>query len=272
MTSVALLTDSSACLPLDLDDGPDIRVLPIKIHLRSRDIADGTSEASELVYGALSRREPIKSSAPTTVEYLTAMEESGADAVVVITPAAEFTGMYRNAAVAAEISSRPTIVVDSRTAAAAQGLVVLAAAEAARAGASTDDVVAASRDAARRVDLVAALESVEYVERSGRVAPLALGLAKQLGIQPVFRLKDGAVERLGVPRSPDAVMNRIRKESQARGLDTAARTMVFHAVRSDGARRLQAKLGISGPVSEFSPSMGIHTGPGVIGVAWLRAS
>lgn len=272
MKSVALLTDSSACLPLDFPAPAVVRVLPIRIHLRSRDISDGTPEASGLVYEALARGEPVKSSAPTTVEYLTAIEEAGSDAVVVITPAAEFTGMYRNAAVAAEVSGRPAVVVDSRTAAAAQGLVVLSAWQAAEAGASVDEVVAAARDAASRADLVAALESVEFIERSGRVAPIALGLAKQLGVHPVFRLKDGAVERLGVPRSSEAVQNLIRKEAQARGLGTATHTMVFHAVRSESARRLQARLGVSGPVTEFSPSMGIHTGPGVIGVAWLRSS
>jgi DegV family protein with EDD domain len=272
MTSVALLTDSSACLPLAPPPDTRIRVLPIRIHLRARDILDGSPSASELVYGALARREPVKSSAPTTVEYMTAIEEAPTDAVVIITPATEFTGMHRNAAVAAEISGRPAIVVDSRTAAAAQGLVALAAAEAADAGGSLEDVVAVARDAVRRAELVAALESIDFIERSGRVGPIALGLAKQLGIHPVFRLKDGAVERLGVPRSGEAVLNRIRKETHARGLATASRTTFFHAQRAEAALRLRDRMGTAGTVTEFSPSMGIHTGPGVIGVAWLRGS
>jgi DegV family protein with EDD domain len=272
MKSVALITDSSACLPLDFSSRTDIGVLPIRIHLRSEDIVDGSPGASDLVYRALAQREPVKSSAPTTVEYLTAIEEARSDAVVVITPAAEFTGMYRNAAVAAEISSRSAVVVDSRTAAAAQGLVALTALEAAESGASVQEVVTVAREAALRAELVAALRSVEFIERSGRVGPLALGLARQLGIHPVFRLRDGGVERLGVPRSNEAVLNRIRREALARGLGTASRTMIFHAVRPDDARRLGARLGVSGPVAEFSPSMGIHTGPGVIGVAWLRSS
>jgi DegV family protein with EDD domain len=273
MKSVALLTDSSACLPLDLTAGTGVGILPIRIHLRSEDLVDGAPGAAEVVYGALARGDPVKSSAPTAMEYLAAIEESRADAVVVITPAEEFTGMYRNASVAAEISRRPAAVIDSRTAAAAQGLVVLTAWEAAANGAPMDDVVATARDAARRAELVAALRSVEFIERSGRVGPLALGLARQLGIHPVFRLKEGAVERLGVPRSHEAVLNRIRREAQARGLRTATRSIVFHALRLEGGLRLQDRLGLSGgPVAEFSPSMGIHTGPGVVGVAWLRSS
>jgi fatty acid kinase fatty acid binding subunit len=272
MKSVALITDSSACLPLDLPARDSIRILPIMIHLRSGDIPDGTEGASNLVYGALARSEPVKSSAPTTMEYLTAIDDAPSDAVVVITPAAEFTGMYRNAAVAAEVSHRPAVVVDSRTAAAAQGLVVMAAWEAADAGGAVEDVAAAAGDAARRAELVAALQSVEFIQRSGRVAPLALGLAKHLGVHPVFRLTDGAVERLGVPRTSQAVLDRIRREALARGLGNASHSMVFHALRADDARRLRARLGGSGMVTEFSPSMGMHTGPGVIGVAWLRGA
>src|SRR6266508_1996296 len=117
MKSVALLTDSSACLPLELTARSDIGVLPIRIHLRSQDIMDANPGASQLVYQALAQGEPVKSSAPTTVEYLTAIEEARSEAVVVITPAVEFTGMYRNAAVAAEVSGRPAVVVDARTAA-----------------------------------------------------------------------------------------------------------------------------------------------------------
>lgn len=272
MKSVALLTDSSACLPLDMIARAGITVLPIRIHLRSGDLTDGSPGAAGLVYDALAHHEPVKSSAPTTVEYLAAIEESRADAVVVVTPAEEFTGMHRNAAVAAEVSSRPAVVVDSRTAAAAQGLVVLAAWEAAAAGGSLEEVAEAARDAARRAELLAALDTVEFIERSGRVGPLALGLARQLGIHPVFRLRDGSVERLGVPRSQDAVLTRIRKEAVARGLRSATTSVVFHALRPDGGLPLRDRLGLTGPVSEFSPSMGIHTGPGVMGVAWLRSS
>lgn len=270
MRSVALVTDSSACIPLGLPAVERIRVLPIQIHLRSGDISDATEGADELVYQALARGEPVKSSAPTTLEYLTAIEEAPADTVVVITPATEFTGMYRNAAVAAEISRRPAVVIDSRTAAAAQGLVVVAADDAAEAAGNLDQVAAAAREAAGRAELVAALHTVEFIERGGRVPPLALGLAKHLGIRPVFRLKDGAVERLGVPRTTQAVLDKIRKEAVARGLVAGGDAVFFHSARADDADRLRARLGGGGRVTEFSPSMGIQTGPGVLGVAWLR--
>jgi DegV family protein with EDD domain len=269
MALVSLITDSSACLPPELIRRFGITVLPIVIHLPSGDIRDGMEGAGEEVYRTLARGDSVKSSAPSTLEYLAAMERSEGGAVA-ITPAAEFTAMYRNAAVAAEIAGRPIAVVDSRTAAAAHGLVVLAAASAVAEGARIKDVVRAAEDAGRRAELVAALDGVEHLRKSGRIPSLALDLARQLGVRPVFRLHGGAVERLGVPRSSPAALRRIRREAMARGLDRAPVSMVFHAASPDRAGELQELVGGSDYLTEFSPSMGIHTGPGVVGVAWLR--
>jgi DegV family protein with EDD domain len=270
MPPIHIVTDSSACLRDDVLGLP-ITVLPIVIHLASGDLRDGMGDAGPLVYGALRRGESVKSSAPAALDYLAAIEQVEGD-VVVITPATEFTAIYRNAAVAAEIAKpRPVPVIDSRTAAAAHGLVVLAAARVAAAGGTIEQVIQAAEDAGRRAELVAALDGVDFIKRSGRVPSVALELAHHLGIRPVFRLREGTVERLGVPRSLPAALRRIRKEAAAGGLAEAASAFVFHAAAPDRAEELNGMLGGSRDVTEFSPSMGIHTGPGVVGVAWLRS-
>jgi DegV family protein with EDD domain len=270
MPPVTIVTDSSACLPDASLWSLPITILPIMIHLPSGDLRDGMGDAGPVVYGALERGEVVKSSAPSPVEYLAAIERVQGD-VVVISPATEFTAMYRNAAVAADISGRPVPVVDSRTAAAAHGLVVLAAAEVAAAGGKVQDVVDCAEDAGRRAELVAALDGVDFIKRSGRVPSVALQLAQQLGIRPVFRLRWGAVERLGVPRSLNAAFRRIRREAMAGGFSASQASLVFHASAPERAAQLAELLG-GGDLTEFSPSMGIHTGPGVVGVAWLRSA
>jgi len=161
--------------------------------------------------------------------------------------------------------------VDSRTAAAAHGLVVEEAAEAAAAGGSVEDVAHAAEEAACRAELVAALEGLDYIRKSGRVPPAALGLARHLGVRPVFRLRDGTVERLGIPRSSQSAISRVAYEAEARGIRGADRRVLFHAADPGSAGELGGMLGVE-EATEFSPSMGIHTGPGVVGVAWLRPS
>jgi fatty acid kinase fatty acid binding subunit len=267
---IALVTDSSACLP------PSSRRLgvwtvPILVRVGSEDYQDGVNLDPETLYGSIRRGIPVKSSAPTPLDYLEAIEGAGADHVVVITPAAEFTWMFRSATLASDLASRRVSVVDSRSATAGHCLVVMAAAAAARAGKSGDEVVALAQDAASRVELVGCLETLDFLRSSGRVPALALGMASQLGVRPLFRFRAGVAERVGLPRSLDAALSRMVKAWQEAGGETAERTAVFHAARPDGAEDLRRRLGVDAFTTEFSAAMGIHTGPGVVGVAWLRS-
>ena len=127
--NVALVTDSSACLPVDARRFR-IREVPIQVRIGPDEYRDGIDLDALTLYRALEDGVPVKSAAPTPVDYLDAIEESNAGAVVVVTPATEFTWMYRNALLAAELAPTRVAVVDSRSATAGHGLVVLAAAEA----------------------------------------------------------------------------------------------------------------------------------------------
>jgi DegV family protein with EDD domain len=266
----AVLTDSSAGLPPTAAQRFGIRVVPIHLTIGADEYRDGLDLDPGALYAALERGVPLKSAAPSPLDYLDAIDDTSAEQVVVITPATEFTWMHRNAALAAELATRGVTVVDSRSATAGHGLVVLAAAEAAEAGGSVDDVVSAGEDAASRVDLVGALETLDYLRASGRMPALAVGLATQLGVRPVFRFEEGVAERVGLPRSEEAALARMVKEWRARGGEDAEVSVVFHAARPEAAEDLARRLGGVSFTTEFSAAMAIHTGPGVVGVAWLK--
>lgn len=266
---VRVVTDTSACLPPHVAARPDVCVLPITIHLPWGDVRGDAPGAAHAVFECLERGEEVKSSAPSIVEYLTAIEGSGPAGALVIVPAEEFTVMHRNAQVAAGLARSPVRVVDCRTAAAGQGLVVLAALEALDRGAGLAAATRAAEEAAQRVRLVAALDDLRHLRRSGRVPAAALGFTERLGIRPVFRLRDGAVARLGLPLSEEAALRRIAREALAGGIAAARSSVAFHANCPERAARLRSLLGGTDHVVEFSPAMGIHTGPGVVGVAWL---
>ena len=206
---------------------------------------------------------------PFVTEYLDAIETDGFDAAVIITPAIEFATMYRNAALAAELASRPTTIVDARTAAAGQALVVLAGAEVAAAGASIDEVVVAINDAAARVELVASLATIEPLLRSGPVPADVLQGAELIGSRSVFRMANGTVEPLGATETPEESLEIIRESFDKSTPLGVARAAVFHAEAPRLARRLELALGGVDFVSGFSIAMQVHTGLGVVGAAWL---
>jgi fatty acid-binding protein DegV len=167
------------------------------------------------------------------------------------------------------MTSRPTLVVDSRTAAAAQGLVVRVALDAAGAGASAPEVSALASAAAARTHLVATLPGLAALERSGRVAADLLDTARRSGASPMFRLADGELVPME-PAGPDAIQA-IADAWAASGATPADPATVFHADAAMDARRLGRLLGPNTPSVPLTLAMAVHTGPGVVGAAWLRS-
>jgi DegV family protein with EDD domain len=268
MANASLITDSNALLPDPTP--PCVTILPILIHLPGGDLRGDDRGSLHRLYEALERGESVKSSAPTPADYVYAIEEAPADEVMVITPAQEFTTMLRNAEIAAATSSKRVVAVDSRTAAAAQGLIAWRVWEAIEAGANLDQAVSVAREAIPRAELVAKIQTLDLIRRSGRVPSTDVDRAQQLGVQPVFRLYSGAIEALGMPQSTNAALKGIARAWETHAGRAAKRTVVFHAAASDQAVELQKLIGNSDPVTEFSPAMAVHTGAGVAGVAWLK--
>ena len=269
MARTIVVTDSSACVPSRLARAHELRVVSIRVHVGEVTLRDGQDEAGPAVYRALAAGQAVKSSSPSASDYLLACEDGSGDAAVVITPPAEFTAMHQSAVVASRLSNRPTLVLDCRAVAAGQALVVLAAAEAAGRDAPATEVLRTAEDASRRCEMLAVLDSVGPIAQSGRVAPSLLKAAERGGSCPVFRFRSGAVELVDTPRDWTEACSVLVERWEALGGPTAPESAVFHAVSDARATELATRVGTD-LVTEFSPAMGIHTGPGVVGVAWLR--
>lgn len=265
------MTDSSTCLPPEILDKLAIVTVPVTVHLPGTSAMDGSDQLSKRISEAVERDQLVRSTHPYITDYLAAIEGALAEEVVIVTPAMEFAAMFRNASLAAELTSRHATVVDSRTAAAGEALVVMAGAEAAASGAGLEEVTGAIEDASRRVDLVASLATLDPIRRSRRVpAPLLRGAPLE-GVRSLFRMRDGTVELLGEVAGEVEAFAAIAEAWSSGGGDGAERSTVFHADSPAAAERLCALLGEVDFVSGFSAAMQLHTGPGVIGAAWLPA-
>ena len=269
MARVAVVTDSSTCLPSTLVDKLGIVTVPVTVHLPGSDGIDGSDHLSRRLSEAIERDQYVRSSHPFITDYLAAIEEAECEHVVVVTPATEFAAMFRNASLASELTSRHALVVDSRTAAAGEALVVLAGAEAAAAGEPLESVVAAIEEACRNVDLVATLATLDPLRRSRRVPSPILSRSSLDGVHSLFRMRLGSVELLEEVESEQTAFEAIRGAFEAGGGQTASRSTVFHADSPEAAERLCGLIGEVDFVSGFSAAMQLHTGPGVVGVAWL---
>lgn len=182
--------------------------------------------------------------------------------------------MWRNASRAAELAHRPVEVIDSRTATAAQGLISVQAANAILQGRDMSEVLTITEAAIRRAHVVAAVDMFGVLRSSGRVAANILPLDKSVPGGFVFGFGHGGVFRVGPYERFTAAVEMMVDAWGAQGGTNTSGTVVFHAAAQDKAEALAATLDldVSDHVVEFTAALGVHTGPGVVGLAWLGSS
>jgi DegV family protein with EDD domain len=265
-SGVVVVTDSTACVrrPTGRRASIGLRVVPVSVLFTDREAGDDRVRPAT-VYRRLARGEAVKSQAPPPAAYLEAIEADEHDGALVLTPAHEFTVMAHHARLAADLASRRTIVVDTRTAAGGQGLVVRAALAAARDGADLGEVSAVARDAAARVELVAAILDSSQLEHSGHVHPAGATAGRRARAM-IARFRDGQVVPLATAGDP------VRALATAWRRGRAESTLVFHSAQPARADRLRHLVAATEPTLACSAAMGAHVGPGLIGVAWLVRS
>jgi len=269
--TVAVVTDSAASLPAALVERWGVRVVPQHLVLGGQDHPDGALRLEEVLSRA---SEGISTSAPSPGEFLAILEEVAGDGAVVITVASEMSGTYKSAWLAATTLDGRVRVVDSRTAAGAEGLVVLAAARAASEGASLDEVEELANALAGQVQLIATVPGLEHLVRSGRVPGLAGWAGRLLGLQPLFAFSHGRARPLRPSQSRGAALDRIVARCLEGDRDGAVLHLAaMHACAQEDAHVLVDRVGArvspaTSFVAEFSPVMVAHTGPGLVGLGW----
>ena len=268
--AVTIITDSAASLPPELARERRVTVVPLRLMIADAEWRDGELPVSEVLRRGGHR---ASTSGPPPGEFAEAIEQAGEDGAVVLTISAAMSSTHDAARLGAASASRQAQVIDTGTAGGAEGLVVLAAAQCAAEGGSLDDVVMTARSAIARVRLVAAVEGLDSLVRSGRVPQLAGWAGRLLGLRPLFEFRGGQVHRLapatGKEQAVNALIKRWRRDRQP---DAALHVAVLHALDPEGATglldRIQSEVAPKTSfVGEFSPVMAIHTGP-LLGLAW----
>jgi len=268
---VAIVTDSAAALPPDIARERSIAVVPMWLTFDGIAVREGEMSLADLL-----THPEVKTSGPSPGEFAEAVEEqrSGGDGVVVLTIASEMSGTHEAAVLGARAAGGDVRVVDTRTAAGAEALVVLAAADAAACGASIDGVVAAAQRAIPQMRLVATLPSLERLVRSGRVPNIAGWAGNVLGIAPLFEFRNGHARplrpALGTEVAYDRILSRWRRD---RVPGAELHVAALHAnARTDAQRLLDRVHEQAEPktsfLGEFGTVMVAHTGPGLVGLAW----
>lgn len=268
---IGVVTDSSCDLPEDLATAEGIGIVPLTIRFGTQAFADRTDLTTAEFWTKLatSRHLP-ETAAPSPGAFLEAFEGAGrVEGILCLCLSSELSGTYQSAVLAAEQAGMPVKVLDTRVVSMALGLVAITAARGAAAGGGLDVVAAQAANAARRANVFAALDTLDYLERGGRVGRVSALLGGLLDIKPLITLDDGVVATGGRVRTRSRVLAALTDHLAERDVERAA---VLHSGSPDVERLVEALSASTRDlvVAELGPVVGTHTGPGVLGVAYLE--
>ena len=278
--TVKVITDSTADLPPALAEELGITVVPLNVHFGTEVYRDGVEITADEFYQRLVTESRLPTtSQPTPGDFLSAYDEMGqtTDEIISVHISAKLSGTMNSATQALEeyAGSSRIEIVDSMQGSMGLGVVAIAAAEAASRGGGLDDVVAETRAAIPKVGFMGLVDTLEYLEKGGRIGKAQAFVGSLLRIKPLLTIRDGEAHPLERARTRAKGVDRMCELVQAEmPLKDLA---VVYTTTPDEARALAQRLQSFLPqgeviLSQVGPVVGTYLGPGVLGVAFRKQS
>mgnify|MGYP000060268478 CR=1 FL=1 len=278
--NVAVVTDSTAYLPHDLRQQLGIAVIPLNVIWGEQVLKDEVDIDPSTFYRRLQSDKVMPTtSQPSAGEFtdffrqIAAQEET--DTIVGVFISSFLSGTIASAEAAKGLLPDLQIeVVDSLSTSMGLGFQAIAAAELAQAGGSLQEVATAAREVYYRTHLLFVVDTLEFLHRGGRIGGAKRFLGTALKVKPLLELEGGKIEAVEQVRTKKKALERMLQILQERrdGREVVAAAVV-HANAPEPCMELKAEVeALLEPerlyMTEVSPAIGTHTGPGTLGAAF----
>jgi DegV family protein with EDD domain len=276
--TIRIVTDSTCDLPEATVAEYGITVVPLYINFGDRSYLDGVELSRQEFYERL----PDYETPPTTAvpgpevfrQTYERLADEGATEILSIHISISLSTMVDVARLGAkETDAVPVTVFDSRQLSLGTGFLVQTAAKAAAEGHSMDEIIPLLEEQISRTHVFAALDTLEFLRRSGRMNRVMAGLGSVLQIKPLLKMYDG---------EPTAERVRTRKRATERLISLLSdlvpleQVALVHTQAPDRAEDLRQRVQHLLPEGEvpsmdITPVIGAHIGPGAVGFACVTA-
>ena len=277
---LGIVTDSTCDLPADLIERFGIEIVPTTLVIEGQQFADGAGISRNDFYARLPAMKIFPTTAaPSIGEFSTRylrLLEAGCDHILSIHAASQLTAICSTATQAAQDFPNRVTVVDSGSLSLGIGFQVLAAAESAESGLDLEMVLASIADTRRRLHVSAALDTMDFLRRSGRVPAAITILGGMLNIKPLVELTDGVLKPVGAVRTTSQADARMAAFLKA-GLPLE-RLAILHTGAESRARNFLARIMDESRrelprdilMVNVTTVIGAHVGPNGLGFASVR--
>ena len=281
MDKVAIVTESVACLPKDLAKKYGVLVVPLPVIIGGQVYYDGVDITPGEVYELQRKRKVLPTTSAASPSeiiqvYRTASEK--ANAILHLSLSSKFSMTFDSARQAKEMAKEaiPGVeieVLDTRTAAGAQGFLVLAAAQVAASGGSLTQAIQAVEQLAPKVHIFITVDTLHFLAKGGRVPKAAAWAGSLLSIKPILQVAEGEALPFERIRTKPKAIKRLLEIMEKRAGQKGVHVNLMHAGVPEEAEELKKQLLARFDcaelyVTEFTPVMGVHTGPGLVGLAF----
>jgi len=279
---VLVITDSAASLPESLRQELDIHVIPLWLIWDNESFRDGVDIDPHSFYQRLKKSNTLPSSTqPSVEEFKEFLLKHSPDygGIVCVLASSQISGTVDSALAAMDqLPDIPVKVVDSLFCAMGQGLITAAAAREAAASKSLDQVARIAEKTRDEMNLLFVVDTLEFLHKGGRIGGAKRLLGTALNIKPILHFKDGLIQPLSQTRTKKKGIQELLNIAEERlGAQTMAEAAIVHVDCLDEGKALlnQVQERFNPPLihlSDVSPVVGTHVGPGALGLAFSPGS
>jgi DegV family protein with EDD domain len=271
----AIVTDSTADVPIDTAESLNITVIPAVLTLDGETYVDGVDISRAEFY----RRMPDLRTPPTTAvpsvlvfeETYQRLFESGVERILSIHLSSNLSGMVNTAEQAALNFDDRVKVFDSSQLSLGVGFQAIESAQSVMKGLDFDQVVSTARRVRERAYALALIDRLEFMRRSGRVNWIRANIGDFLQIKQLVEVKDGLVNALARTRTYTKAFEHLI--SIASTWKNIKRLAVLHSGAPERAKELTERVVNLCPnplmIVDITTVIGVHVGPGCVGLAVL---
>ncbi len=279
MNNIRIVTDS--CSDISINNKYGITVLPMKVRFGDVEYRDGVDLSTMEFYEKLIETNELPSTslvspAAFEEEYIKAKENG--EALLVITVSSKLSGTYQSATLTAGDYDN-VFVIDSKSVAVGENILVLYALELINKGMNAQDITKALEKEREKIHLIALLDTLEYLKKGGRISSAVAFVGGALSIKPVVAVKDGEVAMIGKARGSKNGNNYLIEEIKgSSGVDFSKPVCLGYT--GIGDELLKKYIADSSALWEgqennlkichIGPTIGTHIGPGAIAVAFFE--
>ena len=270
--NIKIVTDSTCDLPAALVEKHQINVVPLFVNIDNQSFKDGIELTRSEFYARLpDYASPPQTAAPGPEQFRYIYQQlaaAGATEILSIHVSTSLSATANSARLGAEQASDiPVTVLDSRQLSLGTGLLALTAARAAAEGLTREDILLRLESQILRTRLAAALNTMEFLRRSGRVNNLVAGLGSILQIKPLLKMYNGEPGSERVRTRGKAIRRLVELLEDAAPVEQVALLHTNAAGEAEALRQAIAHLLPGGDILSVNvtPVIGAHIGPGAVG-------